>query len=151
MSVPYSLQQIFQKAWDDTNQALQVEANSSSNSSVQRVTGGGPAPGQTIKTVGGNLVTTAVSAVQTINTVTAGKTFYITDFSFSSNVSAALDVTIQIAAVVVWEGHISVTDSMILTGIDSFPAAAAGQVVRIFVNNSQPSSSLNFFVAGFEQ
>jgi hypothetical protein len=87
----------------------------------------------------------------TIDTVSAGKSFYITDFSFSSNTTTALDVTIQFAGTVKWEGHISVTDSMSLTSIDSFPAAPAGTVVRIYVNNSAASSSLNYYAAGFEQ
>lgn len=144
--------QLLNKVYNATAGALNVVfVGSSSNSSTMRMTGGGPAPGQTVKSVGGNLVTTSNGAAQTINTVTAGKTFYITDFSFSSNVSGALDVTIQIGGVVVWEGHVSVTNSMTMSGIDSFPAAAAGQLVRVLVNNSVATSSLNLFVAGFEQ
>ncbi len=139
-------------AFDVANQAIKVESiGQSSNTSVQRTTGGGPAPGQTIKTVAGNLVTTSSGATQTINTVTAGKTFYVTDISFSGVVATALDVQIQIAGVVVWEGHTSVTNSHDLTGIDSFAPAAATQLVRIFVSNGVAASSLNFFVGGFEQ
>jgi hypothetical protein len=144
---------IYEKlAFDVAAQAIKVEnVGNSANTSTQRVTGGGPAPGQTVKSVAGNLVTTSNGVAQTVNTVTAGKTFYITDIDFSGTVSTALDVQIQVGGLVVFERHVSVTNSCDLGGIDSFPPASAGQLVRIFVSNSAAASSLNFFVGGFEQ
>lgn len=147
----YNEAQTLGQVLDVANGALKVEAVTGGNTNVQRVTGGGPAVGQTIKSVAGNLVTTSASAAQTIDTVTAGKTFYITDLSFSQNTATPLDVQIQVAGVVVWEGYISSTNSVSLTGIDSFPAGAATQLVRIFVVNGVAASALDYFVAGFEQ
>src|SRR5258708_6845412 len=63
-------------------------ANSTSNASTQRVTSGAMAPGQTAKQVAGTVSINAGATVP-INTVTAGKTFYITDIHLATDSAAS--------------------------------------------------------------
>lgn len=132
--------------------SLPVEVTGvASNTSVQRVSAGFMAPGQTAKQATGNLSVNAVSATTPINTVTAGKTFYITDISFTTDSTTAIDVQIQAAGVVIFETHVLSTAPCVAVGIETQPFGTSGQAVRIFVSNSSSGKSLNYFVGGFEQ
>ena len=138
--------------YDVANTAQRVELiGQSSNTSVQRVSAGFMAPGQVAKQLAGNLVTTSNGATVTIDTVTTGKTFYITDVVVTSNVSTPLDFQIQSAGVVIFESHVSSTAPINAEGIETQPFATSGQLCRVFVSNSVAASSLNIDVYGFEQ
>lgn len=116
-----------------------------------KVSAGFMAPGQSAKNTAGNLSVNAVSATVPINTVTAGKTFYITDMSLTSDSTTAIDVQIQAGGVVIFETHVINTAPCVAMGMETQPFATSGQAVRIFVSNSSTGKSLNYYVAGFEQ
>ncbi len=122
-----------------------------SNTDVQRMTAGFAAAGQTIKQATGNLSVNAVSATAPINTVTAGKTYYITDMSFTTDSSTAIDVQVQAAGVTIFETHVISTAPCVAVGMETQPFGTTGQAVRIFVSNNSTGKSLNFYVSGFEQ
>ena len=121
------------------------------NTDVQRVTAGFAAVGQTIKQASGNLSVNAVSATAPINTVTAGKTYYITDMSFTTDSATAIDVQVQAAGVVIFEAHVTNTSPCLAIGFETQPFATTAQAVRIFVSNNSTGKSLNYYVSGFEQ
>ena len=148
----YSPQAVANLTYDEVNAATQVEiVGQSNNMSVQRVSAGFMAPGQSAKAATGNLSVNAVSAAVPINTVTTGKTFYITDINFTTDSSTAIDIQIQAAGVVIFETHVLSTAPCNCVGMETQPFGTSGQLVRIFVSNSSTGKSLNFYVAGFEQ
>lgn len=136
----------------DINGNLKVAAPStasSSNASSQRVTAGALAPGQTAKQIAG---TTSINTGATINinTVTAGKTFYITDIHLATDATASVDAKIQAGGVTIFETFLINTAPCDMAGIETQPFGTTGQVVNLVLPVSA-TKNVNYFISGFEQ
>ena len=118
---------------------------------VQKVNAGFMGAGQTAKSAAGQLSVNAVSATITLNTVTTGKSYYITDICFTTDSASAIDVQIKAGSTIIFETHVLSTAPCNAVGIETQPLATTGQVVTLFVSNSSVGKSLGFFVSGFEQ
>lgn len=118
---------------------------------VQRQTAGSAAPNQTIKTFsssGGVSINTG--GTTTVYTVTAGKTFYITDiFIATDNATPAL-TQVKAGATVVAESYLSTTQAINMLAIESQPAVAGGVAITITWPTATGKNG-SYFIAGFEQ
>jgi hypothetical protein len=115
---------------------------------IVRTTGGPPAPGQTVKQFVGS-VSVASGATVNLYTVTAGKTFYITDIIATSSGSTAFDIQVQAAGVAIFQAHVFNTAPVDACGMDTQPQAAGGQLVRI-VAGTASGTTLDYNVYGYE-
>lgn len=125
--------------------------------SVLRVNAGFMAPGQTAKQYTGKQATsTTVATTVALETVTAGKTFYITDLLImtdsASGAATTLDVRLQAAATDIFRGGCHNLAPIDMSGIETQPFAAAGQAVTLLLpQTSGGVVNVWFNVYGFEQ
>lgn len=100
---------------------------------VQRVNAGGMAPGQTAKQYTGKIaLSNSVITTITLETVTAGKTFYITDLYLSADGTQVMDMRLQAAGVDIFRAIVKGdTAPLQMAGIETQPFGAAGQVVTL--------------------
>jgi hypothetical protein len=149
-----NIEQIETLEYDATAGAQKVEVvgNTAAASSV-RVTSGPPAAGQTIRKYNGKQATSTSAATPVaLYTVTAGKTFYITDIFLSTDQAGTpLDVAIQAAGGNIFNAGVSTTSQVQLAGIDSQPSAAASQAVTLLLPITTAVQNVWYFIAGFEQ
>lgn len=113
----------------------------------------GPRPGhQTVKTFTGRtqMAAGATTAV-TLYTVTAGKTFYLTDLSLFTESTAGLDVQFQVAGSATLRAVVAAGGPAVLTGLGTSVSANSGQVVRLLLPIDASTNYVDHFVAGYEQ
>jgi hypothetical protein len=135
-------------------QVVAAVANSTSNSSTQRVTAGALAPGQTAKQSAGSVVITTAQTVTINAAVTAGKTFYITDIHLATNDSTTaggIGLQIQAAGSTIFQTNISSTAPCDMSGIETAPFATAGQAVTLVTTLGATGKAVSWFISGFEQ
>ena len=120
---------------------------------VVKVNAGSVAPGQTLKTFVGKIALSAtVPTTVTLETVTAGKTFYLTDVYLSHDSAAVIDTRVQANGVDIMRAPIKGdTAPLQMTGIESQPSAASGQLVTILYPITAGPPNAFFNVYGFEQ
>lgn len=122
--------------------------------STGKQTAGGPAPDQTIKqfsSSGG--VSIATGATVALYTVTAGKTFFLTDIEVTGNAATAGQVLVQLKAgsTVIWEGYMKTdTQPIEIPGIESQPQAAGGLALSLVIG-ALSGGSAAYNIGGFEQ
>ena len=124
--------------------------------SVQPVSAGFAAPWQTPKIYTGKQTTsTTVATTVTLETVTTGKTFYITDMVISSDApsggSTTVDVRVQTNGVDIFRQGVHNLSPITVPGLETQPNAASGQTVVILLPITTSVQNVWFFVAGFEQ
>lgn len=123
---------------------------------VVKQTAGGPAPGQSAKTFTGelNLPAGAGTPTQALETVTTGKTLYVTDLSFTADTAQIFRVRLQANGVDIFRGMCKGdTGPIEFPGIETQPQAASGAVVQcVFVTLAGfLVTNVEYFVGGFEQ
>lgn len=124
--------------------------------SVQKVSAGGAAQGQSLKQFTGKIaLLNPGPTLQALYTVTAGKTFYVTDLFVSHDSNAVVELHLQTSGGV--DGFRAPvkgdTAPLQMPGIETQPQFAAGQAVQLRWETTVPAATPNayFFVAGFEQ
>jgi len=120
---------------------------------TMKVNAGSVAPGQTLKTYTGTIaLSTSAAVTQALETVTAGKTFYVTDIVISANTAQQFLVQLQAAGVDIFDDYCKGDTAPIqATGIESQPNAAAGTAVQLRFAQVAAATIASYFVAGFEQ
>ena len=120
---------------------------------VMKTNAGSVAPGQTLKTFVAKVALSAtVPTTVTLETVTAGKTFYLTDVYLSHDSAQVIDTRIQANGVDILRAPIKGdTAPLQMTGIESQPSVASGQLLTVLypITATPPNAYLN--VCGFEQ
>lgn len=145
-----NLSRLFNKLSNAGGTALNVGlVGQASNTSVQRISAGAIAPGQTLKTISGQVSINAGATV-TINTVTTGKTFYITDISISTDNTVPTDVNIRAGGLTIFRAFVQNTAPIDALGIESQPNGTSGQVVDMVLPTAV-GKNVNYFISGFEQ
>lgn len=124
--------------------------------SVQPVSAGFAAPWQTAKTYTGKFSTsTTVATTVPLETVTAGKTFYITDIICSSDApsggSTTIDFRVQTAGVDIFRQGLHNLSPITAPGLETQPNGASGQNVTVLLPITAAVQNVWFFVAGYEQ
>ena len=144
---------ITEHEYDEINQALRVETvGNSANTSVQRVSAGFMAPGQTAKQYVGKVTTsTTLVTTVTLETVTTGKTYYLTDISLFTNSSAAVDGSIQAAGTPIYNFGVSTTAPVQMAGMETQPYATTAQVVTLVLPITAAAQIVWYNLGGFEQ
>ena len=130
--------------------------NYSGSSSVQPVSAGYAAPWQTAKTYTGKQATsTSATTTVTLETVTSGKSFYITDIMIATDVASGtqiLDCQIQAAGTTIFRGPTHNLSPITLPGLETQPFGASTQVVTLLLpQTSSGAVNVYFYIAGFEQ
>jgi len=118
-----------------------------------RTNAGFSAPGQTIKNYTGSVqASPSVATTVPLETVTAGKTYVLTDIYISSNTSTQFEARIQANGVDVFRGWCKGDTSPIsLAGIESQPNGSSGQVITLLLPAVAGSPFISFFLGGLEQ
>lgn len=112
---------------------------------------------QTMKTFTGTVNTSSTTTtVQTLYTVTAGKTFYLTDFVVCNNTSNFVQVSINASATAgaspIFIGHAISTAPLDALNIGTEPSVAGGTPVTFQVTPGSASATITtFFISGYEQ
>ena len=84
-------------------------------------------------------------------TVTAGKTFYITDIYVGSNTGTVFQVTINSGATPIFNGFCKGDTGPIgLMGIETQPSAASGSVVQLVLGTAAATTAA-YMINGYEQ
>jgi len=111
---------------------------------------------QTMKTFTGTITTsTTLTVAATLYTVTAGKTFYISDVSFCNNavypsqVSVNASAALNTAPVII--GHSLNTSPFSMANIGTEPSVAGGTPVTAQATLTSTSTTVTYFIAGYEQ
>ena len=132
----------------DGSHVLQIQ---SVQGAVGRVSAGAGAPGQSLKTFsssGG--VSINSGATVNVYTTTAGKTLYITDLYISADSAAPILVQVKAGATVIFEGYVSTTAPMDMTGIETQPNCGSGVALTIVFPTAAGKNG-SYFIGGFEQ
>ncbi len=103
------------------------------DNATQRVTAGPAAVGMAVKTfTGKQLLSSGGQTITNVYTVTAGKTFYITDMYLSADGAAIMDTQIQANGVNIVRWPVKGdTSPLEASGIESQPSIAGGQPLTI--------------------
>lgn len=124
---------------------------------VVKVNAGFMATGQTAKQYVGKVTTsTTLATTVTLETVTAGKTYYVTDVLIMSDssqgASTTVDVRLQAAGVDIMRAGVHNLAPIDMTGIETQPFATTGQVVTLLIPaTSAGVVNIWFNIYGFEQ
>jgi len=120
---------------------------------TSRQNAGFSAPGQSIKNYTGNVATSAsVNTVVTLETVTTGKLYVITDIVVSANNTVVFLFRIQASNVDIFTAFIKGdTAPLSIVGLESQPNASAGQTVTLLIPPITGAPTLAFYIGGFEQ
>ena len=114
-------------------------------------------PNQTMKTFTGvSATTTSATTVVNLNyTVSAGKTFYLTDVIICNNSVNASQVSINgsltIAASPTLIGHSINTSPLEALNIGTEPSVAAGSALSVQLGQTTAITSCTYFISGYEQ
>ncbi|GAC1373742.1 MAG: hypothetical protein NVSMB4_00650 [Acidimicrobiales bacterium] len=118
--------------------------------STLKSTAGGPGIGQSLKNFSGT-VNIATGATVALETVTPGKTFYITDITIYANTGVVFTVAINAAGVAVFSAFCKGdTGPVQVAGIESQPSASSTQAVTL-VLGAAASTTAAYNICGFEQ
>ena len=118
--------------------------------STLRVNAGAVAPGQSLKVYAGT-VSVATGATVALETVAAGKTFYVTDISIGGNTATQFLAQIQAAGITIANAYVKGdTAPWVEDGIESQPSASSGQAVTLVLGAAAATIS-SFNIRGFEQ
>lgn len=125
-------------------------------SQAVKMTAGGPGYGQTLKSYTGKQATsTTVTTTITLETVTTGKTFYITDIYMGTDVASGtqiLDVIIQAGATPIFRGSLHNLTPIANMAMESQPNVASGIVASILLPiTATQVQNFWYFIGGFEQ
>ncbi|GAC1502536.1 MAG: hypothetical protein NVS1B10_07320 [Candidatus Saccharimonadales bacterium] len=115
----------------------------------QRISAGPPAVGQSAKQIAGT-ISINTGATITINTVTTGKTFYITDIHLATDSTASVDAKIQAAGVTIFETFLINTAPCDMVGIETQPFATSTQAVTLLLP-TVAGKNVNYFLSGYEE
>lgn len=120
--------------------------------STFRMSAGGPAPGQAIKFYNGK-VATSTSVVTTIalETVPAGKTFYITDLYMTNDQATLIDVQVQSGGINIFRAACRDIAPIQMAGIESQPSCPSASQVNIVLPITTSIQNFWFFASGMEQ
>lgn len=132
------------------SEALSADFNPTTQRSFpRRMSAGPPAPGQTAKQSAGS-VSINTGATVTLNTVTTGKTYYITDIHLATDQTLSVDAKIQAAGVTIFESFIISSAPCDMAGLETQPFATSGQVVTLLLP-TVAGKNVNYFVSGYEE
>jgi len=114
------------------------------------------APNQTMKTFCGTITTsTTLTVAATLYTVTAGKTFYLTDIAFTNNSTNASLVSVNASASLntnpIINGHAINTSPFEMTNIGTEPSVGSAVPVTAQAGMTAVITTIGYFVAGYEQ
>lgn len=123
---------------------------------VQRQSAGFMSSGQSAKQyVGLVSLSASVTTTVTLETVTTGKTFYISDIFIASDAasgsSTTVDVRIQAAGTDIFRGGVHNLTPIDLTGIETQPFASSTQIVTILFPVVAAAPKIWYNVYGWEQ
>lgn len=120
---------------------------------VERVNAGYVGVGQTSKVyTGTQVLSTTASTTITLETVTAGKIFFITDISITSNSASVFLVQITAGGVPILNAYVKGdTGPLELAGIETQPQATAGQVVNLVISSVGAATTIAYMISGVEQ
>ena len=123
------------------------------STTTQRITAGGAAQGQALKSYTGKVaLSAATTTTQTLETVAPNKTLYLTDLYISHDSNAVIDVQIRAAAVAIFRAPVKGdTAPLQMPGMETQPQAQAGQSVDIFWPITPTPPNAYFYVGGYEQ
>jgi hypothetical protein len=131
----------------------QITASIPVTGSVQKGTAGAAAPDQTLKqfhAADGGL-SIASGATAALYTVTAGKTFYVTDIQITANTATQFEAKLQAAGTTQWNSNVKGDTAPIdLPGIETQPQFAGGQAVTL-VFPATSATNAWYYIAGYEQ
>ena len=118
-----------------------------------RTTAGGPAPNQTQKNYSG-LATTSTGSITTITleTVTAGKTYFITDVCLTTDSpsTSSIDARLQAAGADIFRNGLHSLAPIDMAGIETQPTAAGGQVVTLVLPITPSAQKVWYNIYGVE-
>lgn len=115
-----------------------------------RMSAGAAGYGQSLKQFTG-LLPIVGGATATLETVTVGKTFYITDIAVYSNTAAVFAVTINAGPTAILNAFCKGdTGPIQIAGMETQPSASSGTVVQL-VFGSAAGTTVAFNVFGYEQ
>jgi len=117
-----------------------------------KVTAGGPASGQAVKNYTGLITLSASTQAIAIETVAAGKTYFITDIIATTNDSASGSILINISAAgtAIFQSHINSTKGIEAIGIETQPQATSGQAVALNVPAATVGKIIAWNILGYE-
>lgn len=115
----------------------------------QRTTAGGPAPGQVAKNYSGTVTLGAGVTTIPLETVTTGRTYFITDTIITSTNSAAILAQLTAATIPILQAHINATKGLEAVGIETQPTATTGQAVALVFPAG--TGQIAYTVLGIEQ
>lgn len=124
---------------------------------VSKTNAGFMAPGQSAKQfVGKQATSTTVPVTVTLETVTTGKTFYITDIYIASDsaqgAATTVDCRIQAAGVDIFRAGVHNLSPIDLPGIETQPFGTTGQIVTLLLPATAGGVvNIWYNVFGFEQ
>ncbi len=124
---------------------------------VQKVNAGFMAAGQTAKQYVGKVATsTTVAVTVPLETVTVGKSFYITDILITtdaaSGAATTVDARIQAAGVDIFRAGLHNLSPVDMPGIETQPFASSGQAVTLLLPATAGGVvNVWFDIYGFEQ
>lgn len=107
-----------------------VSVSTSSSPSSIRTSAGPPAPGQVAKNYTGTVTLGAAAITVPLETVTTGRTYYITDMILTTT-SAAILAQLTAATIPLFQAHINSTKGIEAQGIETQPTATTGQAVAL--------------------
>ncbi|GAC1375201.1 MAG: hypothetical protein NVSMB4_03200 [Acidimicrobiales bacterium] len=118
-----------------------------------RVNAGGAGAGQTLKSyTGTQALSTTASTTITLETVTAGKTFFITDIMVTSNTGSVFTVTINAGSTAIYNSFCKGdTGPISNVGIETQPSAGSGTVVNLVLGLAATATTCAYVVNGYEQ
>jgi hypothetical protein len=136
---------------DANTAALVVSMADASGNTVTslKTTAGGPGAGQAAKNYSGLVTLTGSAQTIAIETVTAGRTYYISDIVATSTNASAILLQIQAAGAPIFQAHINATKGIEALGIETQPFAATGQAVTLVIPSGSGQVAFNIF--GYEQ
>jgi len=120
---------------------------------TQRFSAGAGALGQALKTYAGKQALSAVGVTSIpLETVTAGKTFFITDIYISHDSALVLDAQITAAGTRIFGGPCKGDTAPIqMPGMETQPSASSGQAVALVLPIAAGPPNVYFYIAGYEQ
>jgi hypothetical protein len=133
---------------------LPVTASVPVTGSTGKSTAGAGAPDQSLKTFSSSGGTSIASGANVaLYTVTAGKTFYLTDVVVTGNAATAGQVLVQLKAgsTVIWEAYMKTdTQPIEVPGMETQAQAAGGLALSLVIGTLSGGTAA-YYIAGFEQ
>lgn len=118
-----------------------------------RVNAGYTGIGQTAKSyVGKTALSTTLATTITLETVTTGKIFFITDLFLSHDTALVLDFRLQSNGVDIFRAPVKGDTAPVqMAGMETQPVAQSGQVVTLLLPAAAGPPNAYYMVSGIEQ